>query len=92
MANARLVAVLVAILVILMEASTCAMARHHGKPDPCSSEDDGSMAGTLHKHTKRGHCRPSRGGTPAIMTMNGFQKGESGGGPWACDGRYHSDN
>jgi hypothetical protein len=73
MANARLVAVLVAILVILMEVSTCAMARHHGKPDPCSSsEDDGSMAGTLHKHKKRGHCRPSRGGTPAIMTMNGF--------------------
>jgi hypothetical protein len=92
MANARLVAVLVAILVILLEVSTCAMARHHGKPYPCSSsEDDGSMAGTLHKHKKRGHCRPSRGGTPAVMTMNGFQKGESGGGPSACDGRYHSD-
>jgi hypothetical protein len=90
MANARLVAVLVAILVILLEVSTCAMARHHGKPDPCSSEDDSSLAGTLHK--SRRHCRPSRGGTPAIMTMNGFQKGESGGGPSACDGRYHSDN
>jgi hypothetical protein len=76
MANARLVAALVAILVILLEASTCAMAQHHGKPDPCSSsEDDGSMAGTLRKHKKRGHCRPPRGGTPAIMTMNGFQKG-----------------
>jgi hypothetical protein len=46
MANARLVAALVAILVILLEVSTCAMARHHGKPDPCSSsEDDGSIHG-----------------------------------------------
>jgi hypothetical protein len=44
MANARLVAVLVAILVLLLEVSTRAMARHHGKPDPwSSSEDDISM-------------------------------------------------
>ncbi|KAF0930172.1 hypothetical protein E2562_030832 [Oryza meyeriana var. granulata] len=25
------------------------------------------------------------------MTVNGFKKGESGGGPSACDGRFHSD-
>ena len=31
------------------------------------------------------------GGTSAVMTVNGFQKGESGGGPAACDGQYHSD-
>ncbi|KAK1692749.1 hypothetical protein QYE76_009446 [Lolium multiflorum] len=93
MANARLVAV-VATLVILLEVSTCAVARHHGKPDPCSGEDDGSMLGTLHKHKKPGHC-PSPGGgvgdTPGIMTVNGFQKGEDGGGPSECDGKYHSD-
>ncbi|RLN18502.1 putative ripening-related protein 6 [Panicum miliaceum] len=25
------------------------------------------------------------------MTVNGFQRGESGGGPSECDGRYHDD-
>jgi hypothetical protein len=29
--------------------------------------------------------------TPAVMTLNGFQQGEGGGGPAACDGQYHSD-
>ncbi|KAI3693363.1 hypothetical protein L6452_33198 [Arctium lappa] len=28
----------------------------------------------------------------ATMTINGFQKGESGGGPAECDGKYHSDD
>jgi hypothetical protein len=28
---------------------------------------------------------------PAVMTLNGFQQGEGGGGPAACDGLYHSD-
>jgi hypothetical protein len=51
------------------------------------------MAGMLHKHKKPGHC-PSPGGhsgTLGIMTVNGFQKGEDGGGPAECDGKYHSD-
>jgi hypothetical protein len=26
------------------------------------------------------------------MTVNGFQQGEGGGGPAACDGQYHSDD
>jgi hypothetical protein len=30
-------------------------------------------------------------GVPAVMTLNGFQQGEGGGGPAACDGQYHSD-
>ncbi|XBI23920.1 hypothetical protein VPH35_049079 [Triticum aestivum] len=29
---------------------------------------------------------------PAVMTVNGFQEGEGGGGPAACDGQYHSDD
>jgi len=32
------------------------------------------------------------GGTSAVMTVNGFEKGGSGGGPSECDGKYHSDN
>uniref|UniRef100_M8BR57 Uncharacterized protein n=1 Tax=Aegilops tauschii TaxID=37682 RepID=M8BR57_AEGTA len=74
MANAKLV--VMAILVILLQVSTCAVARHHAKPDPCASEDD-SVPGMLHKHKhKKPHC-PSpggtgggggRGGTPGVMT------------------------
>uniref|UniRef100_A0A0D3HF07 Uncharacterized protein n=1 Tax=Oryza barthii TaxID=65489 RepID=A0A0D3HF07_9ORYZ len=38
-------------------------------------------------HDKPGH---HDGGFPAVMTVNGFEKGEDGG-PAACDGHYHSD-
>ncbi|VAI19399.1 unnamed protein product [Triticum turgidum subsp. durum] len=37
------------------------------------------------------HAKPDPGGTPGIMTVNGFEKGQEGGGPAACDGKYHSD-
>ncbi|KAJ0717489.1 putative RlpA-like domain superfamily, kiwellin [Helianthus annuus] len=30
--------------------------------------------------------------TNAIMTINSFEKGGSGGGPSECDGQYHSDD
>ncbi|XBH73571.1 hypothetical protein VPH35_100657 [Triticum aestivum] len=32
-----------------------------------------------------------RQNVPAVMTVNGFQQGEGGGGPASCDGQYHSD-
>jgi uncharacterized protein YceK len=32
------------------------------------------------------------GGTSAVMTVNGFEKGGTGGGPSECDGRYHDDD
>jgi hypothetical protein len=60
MASTKVVAV-VATLVILLQVLTCAVARHHGKPDPCEGGDDDSVPGTLHKHKKPGHC-PSPGG------------------------------
>uniref|UniRef100_A0ACD5ZMB0 Uncharacterized protein n=1 Tax=Avena sativa TaxID=4498 RepID=A0ACD5ZMB0_AVESA len=99
MVNAKLIAVVACTLMILLEASTCAVARHHAKPDPpCGDEDEGSVAGPLHKHKhkKPGHCGSpggggGRGGTPGIMTVNGFEKGEDGGGPAECDGKFHSD-
>uniref|UniRef100_A0A452YKZ6 Ripening-related protein grip22 n=1 Tax=Aegilops tauschii subsp. strangulata TaxID=200361 RepID=A0A452YKZ6_AEGTS len=66
MANAKLV--VMAILVILLQVSTCAVARHHAKPDP-----------------------GGRGGTPGVMTVNGFEKGQEGGPPSECDGKFHSN-
>ena len=31
-------------------------------------------------------------GMPGVMTVNGFERGEDGGGPSECDGKYHSDD
>ncbi|KAF6989186.1 hypothetical protein CFC21_006548 [Triticum aestivum] len=95
MANTRLT--VVAMLVILLQLSTLSVARHHAKPDPCVGEDD-SVPGMVHKH-KKPHCpspgggggRGGGGGTPGVMTVNGFQKGEDGGAPSECDGKFHSD-
>ncbi|TVU30279.1 hypothetical protein EJB05_21889, partial [Eragrostis curvula] len=63
MASANKIAVLAA-LVLLLQASSCAVARR-----PFGNGD---------------------GDTLAVMTVNGFQKGEEGG-PSECDGNYHSD-
>ncbi|XP_023771581.1 putative ripening-related protein 1 [Lactuca sativa] len=38
------------------------------------------------------HSALDSGGTPAIMTINSFEKGGDGGGPSECDGEYHSNN
>ncbi|GLJ14322.1 hypothetical protein SUGI_0230800 [Cryptomeria japonica] len=35
---------------------------------------------------------PVTGNTHAMLTLNGFEKGEDGGGPSECDGDYHDDN
>jgi len=32
------------------------------------------------------------GGTSAVMTVNGFEKGQDGGGPSECDGKFHSND
>ncbi|TVU30267.1 hypothetical protein EJB05_21877, partial [Eragrostis curvula] len=43
-----------------------------------------------HHHHPEPH--PGGGGTPAVMTVNGFGRGEDGGGPSECDGKFHSDH
>lgn len=79
----------------LLQAS-CAASRRHG--EPCGDVDAFELlpgGGMRHKEHRR-HCKPSvsprrGGGTPAVMTVNGFGRGESGGGASACDGHFHSD-
>ena len=41
--------------------------------------------------TARKHSGGS-GGTSAVMTVNGFEKGQDGGGPSECDGKFHSND
>jgi len=79
-----------AVAVLLLQASWCAVARarHHHDPDPC-----GDLVG-LQRHKDHGCSSPAvsaQGGTPAMMTVNSFEKGGDGGGPSECDGQYHSN-
>jgi hypothetical protein len=37
-------------------------------------------------------ARRHSGGTSAVMTVNGFEKGQDGGGPSECDGKFHSND
>ena len=102
-ANAKIAVVLVAVLGMLQVSS--AVARRHGKPVPCDDAEAvdfvNDLPGGLLRHKKTPHrgshrCPPARhggggSGTPAVMTVNGFRRGESGGGPSACDGHFHGD-
>ncbi|XP_019176222.1 PREDICTED: putative ripening-related protein 7 [Ipomoea nil] len=36
--------------------------------------------------------KPQLSGEKAVLTINSFEKGGSGGGPSECDGHYHSDD
>ncbi|CAN6304767.1 unnamed protein product [Urochloa humidicola] len=84
-----------AVLVLLLQVASRAVARHHHHEpeDPCR---DG--AGLLrHKDPRCSSpaVSPNKkgggGGTSAVMTVNGFEKGQEGGGPAACDGHWHSN-
>ena len=85
MANATL-AVVLAVLVLVQVS--CDVARHHHDPDPCGGDS------VLLGHKGNGCSSPAvtAHGTRAVMTVNGFQKGEAGGGAAACDGRFHSND
>ncbi|OEL37212.1 putative ripening-related protein 7 [Dichanthelium oligosanthes] len=92
MADAKIV-VIIAILA-LFQISCAAAARQHGKPGASDAVDLDLPGGMRHKqHGKPSPSsqRSSGGGTPAVMTVNGFKRGEDGGDPSACDGHFHSD-
>ncbi|KAF8672333.1 hypothetical protein HU200_049533 [Digitaria exilis] len=72
-----------AMLVLLLQASSGALARRrHDHHDP--HPDD-------HRCSSPAVSPHGGGGTRAVMTVNGFRKGEDGGGPSECDGRFHDD-
>lgn len=70
---------------------SCAVARRHAEPGPCGAGED-SLPGMHHKGPHCSSPAVSARGTHAVMTVNGFQKGQDGGGPSECDGHYHSND
>ncbi|KAF8722510.1 hypothetical protein HU200_022337 [Digitaria exilis] len=78
--------------VLLLLAPSHAEARRHHKEQP---EDPCRDAAGLLRHKDHRCSSPAvhgGGGTPAVMTVNGFEKGQEGGGPAACDGHFHSNH
>jgi hypothetical protein len=71
-----------AVAVLLLQASWCAVARarHHHDQDPCGNPD-------LAHHCSSLAVSLPNGGTPAVMTVTSFDGGD-GGDPEACDGIY----
>lgn len=89
MANANKLAVFA--VFVLVQVSSCGfvVARHHQDPDPDPCRDSVLLRHKHHPCTSP--AVSSHGGTPAVMTVNGFRKGEDGGGPAECDGKFHGD-
>jgi hypothetical protein len=71
------------VAVLLLQASWCAVARarHHHDPDPWRGP----------RLLVPGRVDTAQGGTPAMITVNSFEKGGDGGDPSECDGHYHSN-
>ncbi|TVU30253.1 hypothetical protein EJB05_21867, partial [Eragrostis curvula] len=86
MASNAKIAVVVAI-VALLQVSCIAVARRNGKAGPCADDAEGCLD---HLAASR-HGHGDGGGIPAVMTVNGFQKGEEGGRS-ECDGAFHNDH
>nr|TKV93198.1 hypothetical protein SEVIR_9G210550v2 [Setaria viridis] len=87
-----------ALAVLALLQVSCDAARWYGKPGPCADADAAAADSVddlpLGVGVGGGGGDPGGhhgGGTPAVMTVNGFRRGESGGGPSACDGHFHSD-
>uniref|UniRef100_A0A0D9XKX4 RlpA-like protein double-psi beta-barrel domain-containing protein n=1 Tax=Leersia perrieri TaxID=77586 RepID=A0A0D9XKX4_9ORYZ len=75
-ASGNLSKIAVLVAAIAIVSASCAVARRHNNNEQVMTSADGGGGS---------------GGFPAVMTVNGFEKGEEGGGPSACDGRFHSD-
>ncbi|RCV42368.1 hypothetical protein SETIT_9G211300v2 [Setaria italica] len=91
MADAKIMVVLVVALALLQVSCAADRATTPTPPRPTSSTTS-RPAGLRHKKAPHHHSGGHHGGgTPAVMTANGFRRGESGGGPSACDGHFHSD-
>ncbi|CAL4942495.1 unnamed protein product [Urochloa decumbens] len=91
--SSKQLALMAMLVVLLLQASSLAAARHHHKK-PKPEPEDPCRPGLL-GHKDHGCSSPAvspHGGTRAVMTVNGFDKGEDGGDPSECDGKYHKDS
>ncbi|CAL4934049.1 unnamed protein product [Urochloa decumbens] len=86
-----------AVLLLLLAPPRAVARHHHHEPaDPCLDADADASAGLL-RHKDDPRCsspavsQKGGGGTRAVMTVNGFEKGQEGGGAAACDGHWHSN-
>ncbi|KAL6883477.1 hypothetical protein ACP4OV_010891 [Aristida adscensionis] len=108
MANAAKLACLavLAVTILLLQVS-CAAARSHshhgggkcratgflvGKGHRCNRQQGSECCVSGRRYPQFRCSPPVSKRTPATLTLNGFESGESGGAPGACDGRFHRDS
>ncbi|OEL14413.1 putative ripening-related protein 6 [Dichanthelium oligosanthes] len=66
---------------MLLQASSPAVARHHHEPDDPCRHGSGLLRHKDHHRCSSPPVSHKGGGTRAVMTVNGFRKGEEGGAP-----------
>ncbi|CAN6293140.1 unnamed protein product [Urochloa humidicola] len=97
MAASTKLAFLAVLFLLLQTPSRAAARHHHPEPadDPCRDGADASAGLLRHKDPRCSSpavsLKKGGGGTSAVMTVNGFEKGQEGGGPAACNGHWHSN-
>ncbi|CAI9283789.1 unnamed protein product [Lactuca saligna] len=89
-----LFSIFITLFISCVDGQSCkASGKLRGKKPPhgtCVNDPDCCKEGKLYNTYK---CSPVvTKHTTATLTINSFQKGGDGGGPSACDGKYHSDN
>lgn len=62
-----------------------------GSGHSCNTEDDSSCCTQGTSYPQYECSPPVTPHTPALLTLNSFQRGGDGGAPSSCDGDYHSD-
>ncbi|OWM88217.1 kiwellin-1-like [Punica granatum] len=78
------------------EAQSCQLSgQFRGRKAPldqCNTISDSECCKEGRMYPVDKHSPAVSSHTKAILTINSFQKGGSGGGPSECDGQYHSDS
>lgn len=91
-----LIFILILLLVTDSEAKKCKPSRKvKGKKPPpgkCNKKNDSNCCKAGETYKVYTCSPPVTNNTKAVLTINGFKKGEDGGGPSECDNKYHSDN
>ncbi|KAJ1295026.1 hypothetical protein BS78_01G191800 [Paspalum vaginatum] len=74
-------------------SGTCAASGVlHGKAGKCKKLHGSDCCVAGHKYPQFRCSPPVSAKTPAVLTVNSFEKGKDGGGPSECDNRFHKDS
>ncbi|KDP37389.1 hypothetical protein JCGZ_08400 [Jatropha curcas] len=76
----------------MVEAQKCKPSRKVREHDECDQSNGADCCEERKSYTAHKRSPPVTKHTPAILTINSFEKGGDGGGPSECDGKYHDND